>query len=386
MHFIVRYPTTRDGCLSRNFSRTPRRSRPALSAFWSVSAKFDANGPIERFRRRARFLLRALGQPRLTRAWLARIVQPDIAPLFAARPRLALKIQRPYVSCAWSPSVRFAALTRHYDLLGQLFVPATREAIYRGGLNLIRLAHPQSGGRWDLHLFYHDRFEKEGELTLAIRDVDSGVMLAGITFCLTQNAGERFAIIGGVQAANDPRTRGLIHDTAKAMFGLRPKALLVWCLQQLAEPWRLTQIQAVGDAQHVWRHWRNRLEIAACYDDFWRECDGRKLSGGGSWELPLNYQTRLRAELKPSRRKTYERRYAMLGALRPRLLEALAAQASGRPADGPRAGGATEFIWPDQGQDLFLLPQGCGLPVTGPNSSVGSLGEKTNLPDTCHAA
>ena len=75
---------------------------------------------------------------------------------------------------------------------------------------------------------------------------------------------------------------------------MRPKALLLWCLQQVALPWRLTQIQAVGDSQHVWRHWLKRAEIAACYDDFWRESDGRKLQGGGSWELPLRFNARPR--------------------------------------------------------------------------------------------
>jgi uncharacterized protein VirK/YbjX len=111
------------------------------------------------------------------------------------------------------------------------------------------------------------------------------------------------------------------------MHGLRPKALALWCLQQLAACWQVGRIEAVGDAQHVYRHWSKRLEFAASYDEFWSESDGRRLPGGG-WELPLQLKQRTRAELKPSRRKAHERRYAMLDALQPKLIMSVAALAA----------------------------------------------------------
>jgi uncharacterized protein len=320
--------------------------RAELISFWSASARAHAQGINGRFRRRSRFFLRALGQPWLTRAWLARLVQSDIAPLWAARPRLAQKLQRPYVCCAWDSPMRLAALLKHYDFLGEIFAPEARVAIYEDGVDLVRITLAGSGEQWDIRLFYHDRYEREGEMTLAIREVATGVTLAGLTFCLAQNGDERVAIIGGVQASNDPRTRGLIHVATKGLFGMRPKALLLWCLQQLAQPWSLTQIQAVGDSQHVWRHWMKRREISASYDEFWRESDGRTLPGGGSWELPLKYNSRTRGELKPSRRKTYECRYAMLGALGPRLLARFAALAPGGRAKAALELAPEEFVCP----------------------------------------
>jgi uncharacterized protein len=297
-------------------------------------------------RRRTRFLVRAISQPVLTRAWLARLVQADVAPLWAARPRLAQKLQRPYVSCAWNSSMRLAALLKHYDFLCRVFDPEVREAIYGEGVDLVQMTHAETGDTWDIRLFYHDRFEREGEMTLAMRDVETGVMLAGMTFCLAQNGDDRIAIIGGMQASSDPRTRDLIHDATKGLFGMRPKALLVWCLQQLGQLWRLTQIQAVGDAQHVWRHWMKQVEIAACYDEFWRESDGRTLPGGGSWELPLKFNSRPRGELKPSRRKTYERRYAMLDALGPKLIARVEALAPGLQARIALASAPEAFVCP----------------------------------------
>lgn len=348
--------------------KTPRSAaapNPAMS-MWSASARAHASGIKGLFRRRTRFFLRALSQPLLTRAWLARLVQQDIAPLWAARPRLAQKVQRPYVCCAWNSPMRLAALLKHYGLLCQVFTPEARNAIYEEGVDLVRITHAGTGDRWDIRLFYNDRFEREGEITLAVLDIETGVMLAGLTFCLVQNGDDRIAIIGGVQASSDPRTRDLIHDATKGLFGMRPKALLLWCLQQLAQPWRLTQIQAVGDAQHVWRHWMKRVEIAACYDDFWRESDGRMLPGGGSWELPLKVNSRPRGELKPSRRKTYECRYAMLDGLRPKLLARLAALAPGHQEQGPFASAPEEFVCP--ARNTPEQPQATSTPIEAPRS------------------
>jgi uncharacterized protein VirK/YbjX len=309
------------------------QTRLSIPSFWSAASRIQSAGAPSQLRKRAKFCLRALGQPQLTRAWLARLVQPDLAPLWALRPRLALKLQRPYLCCAWGGPERFAALLGHYDALPQILSAGARTAIFRDGLGVIRLLNPDSGQRLDVRLFYHDKFEKEGELTLAIHHVETGLTLAGITFSLVRNAGQRMIIIGGLQASNDPRMRGLIHDAAKDLHGLRPKALALWCLQQLGASWQVGQIEAIDDAHHVWRHWRKRIAIATCYDEFWSESDGRRLPGGG-WELPLQLKHYSRAELKPSRRKTHERRYAMLDALQPKLLAATAALAPGTAGPG----------------------------------------------------
>ena len=323
--------------LSAAVEATTRPAPPRSATFWSAAAQAQNPDANRSLAKRLKFFVRAWTQRRFTRAWLACLVHPEIAPLWALRPRLATKLQRPYVSCAWDTPVRCAALLSHYHLLPQLFATPVREAIYRQGVNVLRLTHAPTGRRLDVRLFYHDKFEKEGELTLAIRDPAAGLVLSGLTFTLAHRAGQWCAIIGGLQSSHDPATRPLIHDAAKALHGLRPKALALWCLQQLCEPWGIKQIQAVGDAQHVWQHWRKRLEIPASYDEFWRESDSQPLPGGGRWALPLSPQPRPREELKPSRRKQHERRYALLAALRPKLLSAFAALA-------PEGIGAAEEI------------------------------------------
>lgn len=292
----------------------------------SAAALTHPAGTSGWLRQRLKFLVRAWTQPRFTRAWLARLVQPDLAPLWAAHPRLATKLQRPYVCSEWGVPERFAALLGHYDALQHLVSATMRTAIYRDGVSLLRWQNPATGRELDVRLVYRDQFEKEGELTLTVSEGTSGLVLAGLTFCLFRHGAQRGLAIGGMQATPDPRTRSLIHDVAKEMHGLRPKAFALWCVQQLAAAWRLAQIQAVGDGQHIYRHRHKRRDFAASYDEFWSESDGRRLPGGG-WELPLELHQRSREELKPSRRKAHERRYAMLGGLQPQLVAAVVALA-----------------------------------------------------------
>jgi uncharacterized protein VirK/YbjX len=321
-------------------------------SFWAASAQIHRTHAPYGFGKRLKFLMRSWRQPRLTSAWLARLTQADIAPLWMARPRLATKLQRPYVHCEWRVLERFGALMGHYDILPRIFSADVRQAIYCDeGIGIIRLANPASGRQLDVRLFYQDQFEKEGELTLAIRDVATGLTLAGLTFCLAQPENQRTIIIGGLQASPDPQTHVFIHDVSKEMHGLRPKALALWCLQQLAACWQVSRIEAVGDEQHIYRHWSKRREFAASYDEFWSESDGRRLPGGG-WELPLQLKQRSRAELKPSRRKAHERRYAMLSALQPQLIMAVAALAV-RPA-APKE--QAEFVYSGHETDSAKKP------------------------------
>lgn len=111
----------------------------------------------------------------------------------------------------------------------------------------------------------------------------------------------------------------------------------------------MSQIQAVDDDQHIYRHWRKRRDFASSYDEFWTESDGRRLPGGG-WELPLRLRARSREELKANRRKAHERRYAMLGQLQPILLAAVQAHAP----EVPRIGAQLEPVEFVQTEDMLL--------------------------------
>jgi len=319
--FLANEPLPDGGPLTRyvSFPTAAARIHPVGSAGW--------------VRKRIKFLLRAWRSPRYTRVWLNRLTQPDIAELWPLRPRLATKLQRPYLGCSWNVPERCAGLLNHYDALPRLLKKTALHTVYKTGVPLLRIQTVDSNLQLDVRLFYRDQFEKEGELTIAIEDPGTGLMLAGLSFSLIQFSGLRTLVIGGVQGSPNPRTRSLIRDVAKAMHDLRAKALALWCVQELANRWEVHQIQAVSDNLHVYRHRHRRIEIAACYDEFWAESDGQRLPGGG-WTLPLRMRERSREELKPSRRKAHESRYLMLTALREKLqqgIDALSPESSERP-------------------------------------------------------
>jgi uncharacterized protein VirK/YbjX len=215
-------------------------------------------------------------------------------------------------------------------VLGSVVGADGLDRIYRGGLTVIRIEAAGSGRIVDLRLVYADQFEKEGELTLTVVDAAAGLELATLTFCIAGTGGERAIWIGGLQANPAAQTRVLINEVAKEMHGLRPKALALWALRQLARTWQIDRIQAVADEHHIYRHRHKRRSFSASYDQFWSESDGVRQAQG--WELPLETSERPAAELKASRRKAHARRYAMLAELAPLFTQAVEQLAAEHPA------------------------------------------------------
>jgi uncharacterized protein VirK/YbjX len=187
---------------------------------------------------RLRFHFRARRFRAETRLWLEWLAEPDLRPLWQARPRLMLKVHRPYLRNDWNGFDRLKALIAHYHVLRELFSPGRRRQIFQQGLTLLQIdaegPNPFSFSGLVVNLAYLDQFEKEGELTLQVRDSASGLGLAQLSFCFGLENGRRVIRIGGIQAKGDPRTRELINAAAKLCHGLRPKALAVWCLRELA--------------------------------------------------------------------------------------------------------------------------------------------------------
>lgn len=300
-------------------SSTSTRRRVSLLRAATLTHPFRESGWA---RKRFKFVIRAWAQRDRTHRWLSELTRPETAPLWLARPRISTKLQRPYVCCDWTVEQRLQALLSHYTLLPQLLRAEALDEIYRDKVEVAALTHPDGRGI-AVRLFYRDNFEKEGDLTLSVDDVSTGLTLAGITFSLGEAGGtERRIVIGGLQASPGPQTRELINEVTKQLHGMRPKAFALWCVQQLAAVWSVSQLVAVSDAQHIYRHSHKRRDFSASYDEFWSESDGQR-EENGFWKLPLQLRHRHREELKPSRRKAHERRYAFLTAFQPILRDAL---------------------------------------------------------------
>lgn len=291
------------------------------TGLWSAAAAGYPKTKAGWRAKRLRFVLRSALRPVPSRAWIERLSRPDVRPLWSARPRLVAKVQHPYLRHGWTAGERLAALTAHYDRLRDLLAAPARARVYGGGVTLVRLFGGLDGLTLDVRLVYRDQFEKEGELTLTVEDVGTRLLLAAVSFTLGRSGDRCCALIGGVQAGSDPRVRERINQASKQLHGLRPKALALWALRQLAAPWEIESLRAVGDANQICLNGRRRRRIASSYDEFWAESGGVRRTDG-DWDLPIACPPRPREEIKPSRRKAYEKRYAMLADLRSELLAA----------------------------------------------------------------
>ena len=298
-----------------------------LTVLWSTAPLVHPDPGFRDQLARLKYCVRALRHPRLTLEWFRLLDQPRLRPVTRRHPRLFSKLQRPYLHRRLGPAARLEAMRQHYGfLLGRLGDDAMA-GIYRPEGLLLGWLPETGSGCYALRLLYRDQFEKEGDLVLALREERSGGLLFTLTFAVgqpTPDTAELF--IGGLQGSRQANERERIVELTRTWHGLRPKALLVFALQRLAQLWNCQAIQAVGDAEHIYRHAHRRRDIPARHDEFWAECGGLP-GAGGNFRLPAAPTVRDISELPRGKRPVYRRRYAMLELLGTDIQMALAGRA-----------------------------------------------------------
>ncbi len=271
--------------------------------------------------RRMKYVARGLAQSRLSREWFALLQRPELAIVARHHPYIYCKLQRPYLNRKLDARQRLETLQRHYQFVAARFSRAEMEGVYASpGLILAKISL-EDVGRFAVNLCY-GRHEKEGDLLLNLVNLDSGRALFEMSFCVTQfdaHGGEIF--VGGLQGNKSANDREAIVALTRAMHGLRPKALLVFALQQLAARWHIGKIRAVGDETHIYRHPHKRKDLETSYDEFWLECGGT-LADDGMFDLPVEFVPRDISTLKPNKRQMYRRRYVLLADIAAQILAA----------------------------------------------------------------
>jgi hypothetical protein len=257
--------------------------------------------------------VRGLAWPAATAEWFRLLEHPALAGVVRHSPRLYQKLQRPYLTCRLHTAQRLEYLRQHYQFILRHCSPALiREIHSPTGKHLARLPATDQGG-YELRLMASG-FDKEGELAVCLCG-DRGVVLFTVTFSVARcAAGGREIIIGGLQGNSFANDKQQIIALTRHWHGLRPKALLLFALHQLAAGWEVRRVRAVADATHIFRHWRKRKHIASSYDAWWREAGGQ-LAEDGLFDLPTRFIPRDLATLKANKRPTYRHRYRMLADL-----------------------------------------------------------------------
>jgi hypothetical protein len=260
----------------------------------------------------AKHCLRGLAFAGASSEWFKFLQTPELAVIVRNRPSLFQKLQQPYLHRDLDACQRLAALRQHYHFVATCFSPALQNEVYATPGKLIASLPLTGLGNFGLCLSY-SRHLQEGDLLISLINLDTGVMLFSLTFSITRfESGTREIFIGGLQGNKLANHRELIVAITRQLHGLRPKALLLFPLQQLAAIWGITRLRAVSDKKHVYRHWRNLKQVPISgYDRWWLESGGR-LAADGLFDLPATFIPRQISRLKAGKRQMYKRRYRML--------------------------------------------------------------------------
>ena len=260
-----------------------------------------------------KFIVRGLASPRLTRDWFDLWQAPELAPLAQSHPRVLLKLQRPYLRRGLDARASRQILQQHYCFIVKQLSAAALAEIFTAPGALLAGMTLDGIGRFSVRLFYHDLYEKEGELSLIFYDEQKQARAFVLSFCVSACQPEcREIFVGGLQGFKAANERESVVAVTRGLFGLRPKALLLFALQQLAVHWDVQSIRAVSNETRNLRH--RRRAISADYDQFWLE-SGSDLDANGDFILPLAFVPRKLETIRPNKRAMYRHRYETLANL-----------------------------------------------------------------------
>jgi hypothetical protein len=271
--------------------------------------------------KRAKYCLRGLAFARQTGEWFDFLETPKLTFIVENNPCLFHKLQRPYLTRTWKTTARLEVLKQHYLFILDQFSQSMTEGVYAPTGKLLLELPIEGIGTLDLRLVC-GKMQKEGDLTLCLVNKETGLGVATLSFSISRwQKLHKEIFIGGLQGdkATDERT---VVAITRALYGLRPKALLFYLVQRLATHWGVNGIRAVSDDLHIYRHFQARRKVVASYNQFWDECGGI-LAPDGIFDLPAAFVPREISTIRANKRQLYRRRYAMLEGINHQLLARL---------------------------------------------------------------
>jgi hypothetical protein len=263
---------------------------------------------------RLKYILRGIWFAKSTAALLEVFADPRLNVLLKTFPRLVSKLQWPFLSSHATVDQKLGALRSHYAFFTDHLSAPIQEALSLGEhWPLMQLAIDEAEA---IGLVLRvANYEKEGELALSLLSRVNHELMYTLTFTIVNYSPAcREIVIGGLQGHDFTDHKSRVVSITRGMKGLRPKALLLFALQQAASVWSCNALRAVGNAVHIYSSERKRKDLAADYDAFWTESGG-VLASDGLFDLPLVPPVRELSEIKPNKRSTYRQRYEMLASI-----------------------------------------------------------------------
>jgi uncharacterized protein len=226
--------------------------------------------------RRVRLWLRSMVWWNATIVWLRQCEISPLRDIVWRDPIVYERMHRPFLHGRFDARKRLAASLDHQTFTMRE-APRLAAQIARDGYR--KIAHIERGDeRWTVTLESIERFCKEGDWTLCIRDSE-GRRVVSCTFSFAYLGGKRSRVrmcIGSVQGADSPLNgRELFRALTKRWYGLRPKVFVIYLAQCVASAMNAQGTLLVSTRSHIYSSWRyclRKRRVAADYDELSREC------------------------------------------------------------------------------------------------------------------
>ena len=247
--------------------------------------------------------------------WFSLIQSEEYKWVLSHRPRIYFKPFRVYMSTKWGKKERTKALLSCYAFIKQR--PLLKRMLETDTpIKLAEFTMKYNDEKGQIYLGYNNRYRKEGELVVSLHCDSYQEAICEASFLIDKENEEWVCRIGCVQGNKNTESENAIKELQKQMYALRPKALMIFIIQELSRQLGCTTLYGVGSKiqAHNKKHfihieWLHKLSFS--YDTLWKEADGTP-DKDGWFKLPIEMLRKSIEEIKSSKRSLYRNRYEML--------------------------------------------------------------------------
>ena len=269
--------------------------------------------------RRCRFLVRTAWYRSESSTWFAFLEGSVWRKRQVIRdPELAEHLHRPSRRSDLSARERLSLAIGHWQLLEGMPWSACIERPL-----LLATLRCKDGVDRQLVLTSAGRFNKEGGCCLHLQCGDD--VLFSLVFSLSKPGDASQPMVLDVGCLQGPLTsagKDSVRQTTKALYGLRPRELLLSGLRAVGATCQSRWIVGVGSKRHVYRHWRKRRQISFDYDKYWAERGGVR-NTAGDFEMSVA-EKEVKLDDVPSRKRAeFKRRQHLLKRMRVDIMATL---------------------------------------------------------------
>jgi len=217
---------------------------------------------------------------------------------------LAARPFNKYLNKRWAIKQKLAAMSTTLQRLEQSIDPRFIPTLFGASATGLTLATLQLKNDEQATLkLMHSRFVREGEMGLYLFARNSEAPLYSLTYSF--DATGKTLYLCGLQGPKPGEGQDQVRAITKAMFGLRPKNLLLSAAYALADSYQVEKIYGIADSHHIKSH-----HLKSSYDAFWAEAT-LEVDGQGWYQLPRHEAERNVEQVESKHRSAFRKREAL---------------------------------------------------------------------------